>query len=71
MTSPDPSIRPSFLYAAGGVHEPRWQQRSGRAATRTHARTHRGPDGKGGHTIFHALLPGATVRPARRREQLF
>lgn len=39
MTSPDASIRPSFFYAAGGVHEPRWQQRGGRAATRTHART--------------------------------
>lgn len=70
MTSPDPFIRPSFLCTTGGAHEPRWQQRGGRAATRTHARTG-GPDGEGGHAIFHALLPGATVRPARRREQLF
>lgn len=34
----------------------------------THAQ---GTDWEGGHAIFHALLPGATVRPTRRREQLF
>lgn len=35
----DPANSPSFLHAAGGMHEPRWQQRGWRAGARTHART--------------------------------
>lgn len=50
----DHANSPSFLHAAGGMHEPRWQQRGWRAGARTH---------RGGHAIFLKLRRGRLCAP--------